>query len=284
MSRGNFLVALAAIATMVVPTGCGSINQIMGGDQPSARVVDVGLQGLDLQAATLRFDVEVSNPYGIDLPILGLDYALASTGTEFLSGRSSRGGTIPARGRSVIPLTARVDFLQTMGLLKGISPGAVVPYSADLGIAVDAPAIGELRVPVRKEGEFPIPTVPDVSIRDIEWESLSLTGASAVVNLDVTNSNSFPIDLSRLVYDLALGGTRVVQSSVDRSVKFAGAGGSNTIPLRFSMRPADLGVAAFQLLRGESAGYDISGLMDLGTKFGPLSLPFGDQGQTPLKK
>ena len=268
------------VALLIAFSGCASVKEAFDGmDKPTARVVGVNLAGLDAQSVTLDFDVEVLNPYSVALPVLGLDYQLASAGSQFLSGESNQGGSIPANGRKVLPVSAKVSFLETLNLVQGLRPGAVVPYDADLGIRVDAPAIGPMRLPVSRQGEFPIPTVPKVSINDFKWESLGLSGATALVDLQILNTNDFPIDLSKLAYALSLGDTPIVESSMAQKTSFA-KGAARSLPLKFSFKPSSLGLAAFRMLSGSGAPYGLSGDMDLDTPFGPLKMPYSSAGTT----
>ena len=80
------------------PIALDRIAHCFGDAQPQARVTRVDLRDLSLDGLTLRFDIEVENPYGVALPLLGLDYALASRGTRFLSGNAETEGSVPARG------------------------------------------------------------------------------------------------------------------------------------------------------------------------------------------
>lgn len=279
----TFRVLAVALITLAVLTGggCAAIDDVLSGvDKPSARVVGVNFAGLDAQSVTLDFAVEVSNPYSVDLPVLGLDYALASSGATFLTGQSAGGASIPATGSSVMNIPARISFAEAMGLISGVSPGDVVPYDADIGISVDAPAIGNLRVPLSKRGEFPIPTVPRVAVNNIDWD-VGMTGAKAVLDLAITNDNRFPVDLSQLAYDLKLAGTPVVRSGAAKAISFD-PGDAENMQLNFDVSALDVGRAVFRLFSGNGADYELGGTMDLSTPFGPISLPYTSSGRTPF--
>lgn len=49
--------------------------------------------------------------------------------------------------------------LITLRALKNVELGSKIPYKADVGLSVDTPALGMLRLPLKKEGEVVIPTV-----------------------------------------------------------------------------------------------------------------------------
>ncbi|MCA9321398.1 MAG: LEA type 2 family protein [Planctomycetes bacterium] len=262
---------------------CSTLDSMLGDNRPTASIVGTSLQGLTLQGVDLLFDVELSNPYAVALPLLGMDYKLSHGTTTFLSGQGAEMGSVPANGKKVIPLRAKLDFLPALNLLQGVRPGAVIDYVADIGLRVDAPAIGELRLPIQKTGQLPIPTVPKVSVNNIRWDKLSLTEAAATLDLGIENTNDFPVDLSTLAYALRLAGTEVAGSTLTNPVSLA-SGAAKNLLLNFSLKPSDLGLAAFRMLSGSGAGYEIGGNMNLQTAFGAISAPFQNSGQTQFKK
>ncbi len=273
----------ALVVTLAVLSSCSTLNKMMDGERPTASVKGVSLEGLSLDGADLVFDVEIGNPYDVPLPLLGIDYELSHATQKFLDGRSDEGGTIPARRRRVIPLKTHVQFASLVALASDVRPGSVVDYVADIGLTVDAPVLGQLRLPLQKQGEVPIPSIPRISVDGIQWKELSLTKAAAAMNLSIENTNEFPIDLQELLYQLKLGGMAVAESRVNEGVEFA-KGQSRTMQINFSLKPSDLGLAAFRMLTGSGAGYELSGDMDLKTPFGPLKLPFDSKGQTGFSR
>jgi LEA14-like dessication related protein len=126
--------------------------------KPSASITGMKVQGISLTDATMLFDVKVDNPYMLPLPLGNLDYALASQGQQFLTGNSDVQGTIPAGASKTLPIPIKINYLKLISAVKGAKPGAVIPYTADLGLSVKAPVMGPLRVPMSKEGKLTIPS------------------------------------------------------------------------------------------------------------------------------
>ena len=150
MSRSLALIAAGALLAGM--TGCGMM------DKPTVAITGVKLQDVKLTAATLLFDVKVDNPYSVPLPISNLDYALTSQGQQFLTGKADVQGTVPAAGSKTLGVPVRIDFLKLINAVKGARPGATIPYTADMGLSVDTPVLGRLRVPMSKDGKLAIPT------------------------------------------------------------------------------------------------------------------------------
>ena len=274
----------AFAALLIFAGGCSNLGSLLGSNKPSARIVGAKLADLSLTSATLNFDVELSNPYAVPLPLTNVEYSLASGGTAFLSGNAQLQGTVPAKGSKVVTVPAKLDFARVLGAVKGISPGAVVPYEAKVTLSVDAPApVGTLSLPLDKKGEFPIPTIPSFELTEVQWQNLSFEKATAVLRIKMANRNQFPIDLSKLALNLSLANTPIVTTSLAQSAKFEG-GQENTLEIPITFAPKDLGFAAFQVLRGENAGYKLSGTANLVTPFGAMDVPYEKTGDARFRK
>lgn len=265
-------------------TGCQAVEDMLAGaNKPTASIVGVDFAGLTLDGVDLVFNVEVSNPYGVPLPFAAIDYALATGGNAFLNGSTTEQGTIPAKGKRVLPVSTKVAFAGLMQTVSGIRPGSMIPYEAELGVSVDVPGGSTLRLPVRDTGNLPVPTVPTVTLTEVKWESLSLNEASAVLGLEVGNGNSFSVNLDGLSYSLALAKTPIVTSAVKDVVEID-ADGRAMLRIPISFKPVNLGLAAFRMLSGSGADYSMTGTANLLTPFGRLNTPINGEGKTAFVK
>ena len=265
-------------------SGCQSLQDLIGGTpKPTAHVIGASIRGLTLENIVLLFDVEVENPYATSLPLMDLGYSLTSGGAKFLEGTVKPTGSIPARGKQVIQLPATVPFSSLLATLKGVKPGAIVPYAVDFKLGVDVPVLGRLDVPFSKSGELPVPAVPQVELTSLAIGKLSLDQMSASAKVQVKNTNQFPLDLTKLGVSFALGGQEVGGSRLASPVNLpAGQAATLDVPLSFS--PRTVGVGLVNLLRGNQIAYKVSGSVDANTRFGPLSLPFSHIGNTPISR
>jgi LEA14-like dessication related protein len=266
--------------------GCQSMQGLLNAsDKPTARLTNVQIQGLSLDAASLLFNVEISNPYGVPLPLSNLDYSLASGGGgPFLAGKAELQETIPAKGSRVVGLPLQVGFAQVFEKVSGIKPGGVVPYTANLTLSVDAPVVGTMSLLMTKAGSLPVPAPPEVAVEGIQFNTLTMSEAAAVMHLRVVNPNSFAVGLQKMSYSLALADQQVLRSGGDFKAKFAANGGANTLDIPISFSPSSLGLAGFRMLTGQGAGYNIGGSMNFDTPFGPIDLPYQRAGKTVFKR
>lgn len=264
--------------------GCAYLDSLAAMQKPTARLAGVGIQKLGLDAATLAFQVEIQNPYPVALPLTNLDYRLTSAGTAFLSGASQAQGLVPALSRKTLALPITVRYVETLQILKGIRPGAIVPYESELGLSFAPKSGNPLRLPLRATGQLPVPALPEVSLTDIQWSRLDLAKVEGMANLRVANPNQFRLDLSKLNFALALGGTNIANGSLLRNVALAPNGGSGTLQIPISLSPAQLGSSLLGLVQGKGAPYRITGALESATPFGPLTLPLEKAGDALLRR
>ena len=232
------------------------------------------------------FDVEITNPRSVDLSLLGLSYVISSGELQLVQGEFGASATIPANGSNVIQVPARLEYAAVLRTLTSVKPGSVLPYHADINVVVDAPLVGALHLPVRHEGEIPIPAVPDIRLVSFDIGSMTWEEIDAIAKLKVTNTNEFHIDLDRFNFDLTLGKERLASIGL-RSTSRLEPGQSTIveIPISVSLRAFGAGITGiFDMLSGNEAGYGIFGSLEIGTQFGPLSVPFSNSGETFIRR
>ncbi|HKQ24306.1 MAG TPA: LEA type 2 family protein [Burkholderiales bacterium] len=274
----------AALICASLFSACQTLEGILqSSPKPTARIIGTELKNLSLQKIDLVFNVEIANPYAVDLPLLDLAYAVGSGGTSLVQGNIKPSGAVPARGTSVIQLPARITFASLIRTLKDVRPGSVVPYKADMTLGVDVPVAGRLTLPLSKSGELPVPAAPEVELYSFEIAKLGMDETKATAKLQVKNTNSFALNLSKISIELALGAHKVANTSLAKSAKIApGQSVAVDVPLSFS--PRSFGLAVMNLLRGNKAAYNLIGSLEAGTPYGPLLFPFNRNGNTSIEK
>ena len=175
-------VLLAMLA--VLSSGCDTLNSLMQYEKPTANLTGVSFGDVSMDAAQLLFDVEINNPYALSLPLLDVDYVLQTGGNPLLSGSADLATTIPAESSKVVTLPVAfnyADLLTAMKSLKDIRPGSQIPYAANVGLGIDSPVLGAMRLPLKKEGTLDVPTVEEMM--KIDWQGL-IKDSKILDNLD----------------------------------------------------------------------------------------------------
>ena len=162
---GFLLVALPAIAMVC---GCATM-EALSLRKPTANLKGLRFESITLEGAKLLFDLEIANPNAVAFPLLDMDYVLSSGSRQLLAGSAAGGTSIPAKGTQTVTLPAKISYLELFEAFKGIKPGAKIPYNADLALSIEAPVIGITKIPLKKEGQLAVPTIP--KINEIDWKT-----------------------------------------------------------------------------------------------------------------
>jgi hypothetical protein len=62
----------------------------------------------------------------------------------------------------VLPFPVKVRYADVFAAVKSVRGLRKIPYTADLGLMVDTPLTGTLRLPVQKEGTLALPNAASV--------------------------------------------------------------------------------------------------------------------------
>ena len=267
---------------MLTSAGCAAL-QNLGVPNPSASITGVHIADFSLTDLTLVFDVAIANPYPVPLPLVNVDYALASGGKSFLQGQAPLQGSVPANGSQTVSLPAKVVFFDLLRALQGVRAGSVVPYDGTLGLSVNVPEVGAVRLPLQKSGQVPVPTIPSVSVTQLAWQKVSLAGATGVMNVRIGNNNEFPVDIAGFDYALRLAGFDVASGALANAASLV-PGATKDIGISLSISTAQAGLALFQAVQSNAVAYGLGGVISLGTPFGPLRIPVQVGGNAPISR
>ncbi len=159
-----------SVTALCLLCGCSTLEQFTAA-RPALSLKGVQFGDIDLQNATLLFDVEVENPYTVALPLLNLDYSLKSQKNPLFAGVADIQTTIPAKQTKTVTLPISLGYMDVVNAFKGLKdvrPGSTIPYEAALSIGVDAPVFGKLNIPLQKTGDLKVPTLQDAE----SWKNI----------------------------------------------------------------------------------------------------------------
>ncbi|MEW8310669.1 MAG: LEA type 2 family protein [Candidatus Thiodiazotropha taylori] len=270
--------------------GCSSLQQaeqLMNGIQPTGEVKGVKLSGLDLRGIDLLFDVEVDNPNPVAISLDGLDYDLKLLNRSFLKGQQSMGMSLAADGTSQVKLPVRMEFERLLQHYSELSNRDDVPYQLDLGLGIDVPLLGRVRLPMSYQGRLPVPKLPDVRVSRIDVQRLSLQAIDLMLELEVENPNRFALMLQRLDYQFKLNGIDVGQGAAAQSLNIDKQGkGRVRLPLSLDLQKAGGGLYS-ALMGGRGLSYELSGRLDATGDtplIGDIKIPLDKQGKFNLSR
>lgn len=164
MSMRTLSPALCGMALSIAgffSAGCATLESMLdSAPKPTAALKDVHFKNASFTKLDLVFDVDVKNPYSVPLPLLNMDYSLTGGEQRLLSGNAPITGSIPANETKTVSLPAQVSISDVLKFFSGARPGGTLPYNANLKMAVDAPGVGTIPVPISKSGEIKVPSIP----------------------------------------------------------------------------------------------------------------------------
>ena len=183
MSNIRKTTLMLSVLAVVALSGCDTLNSLMQYEKPTASLNGVSFGEVSLESAQLLFDVDIKNPYALGLPLLNVDYHLQTGEKPLLNGAADVATTIPAKSTKAVTLPVNfkyLDLLKALTSLKDVRPGSQIPYAAKVGLSVDSPVGGTIRLPLAKKGMLNVPTIEDAA--GTNWMELLRSGKKLMIN------------------------------------------------------------------------------------------------------
>lgn len=275
---------LALMGCLLGIVGCQGVlaDLLASAPKPTASLENVKLRDIRADGVDLIADVKVDNPYPVPLYAKQLGFTLLSGETQMLSGTSDEALNVAAKSSNTVPVALTLPYKDVLAALKDVRPGQVVPFTTKFDVSMAGENVEPLNFNIEKSGELPVPAVPEVQVKGLKWQELSLAAAQGELGLSVKNTNQFPVNLAGMDYKFNLGGREISAGQLAEKALKLEPGQTGDLTLKFGMKPQDLGLAAFNMLRGDNADFELTGLMNAETPFGPMKLDYAKKGKTPM--
>jgi LEA14-like dessication related protein len=283
MTRSIKKVSILVIAFLLA--GCAELEKYAEVIKPTAKLTDTRLTNIDFEKAELVFDLAVDNQNPVAINLAGLNYDLKIENQSLISGVAARGLEIkPASITTVqIPVTLKFDDLKKL-------PGEVwqkdrFGYQLDSEFVVDLPVIGNYAIPVSKQGELPVPKLPEIKLKDLQVKNLSLTAAEVIARVEIYNPNDFDLGFSDFNYQLSINQQPWGEGNINQSRSLPKKDrGTIDIPVKLNLM--SMGQTAFQILSNKQPmEYSLTGGITLDTGIDMLrnyKMPLNINGKATL--
>ncbi len=120
------------------------------------------------------------------------------------------------------------------------------------------------------------PKKPTLDVRGVAIGSVSFSGITGSLTVEVTNPNDFGVPLAAVDWQLSVGGARAVTGSVTLSNTIP-ANGSTTVEISLSIAALDAVHVARKLSAGQR-NYQIDGVMHFNAPIGRIDVSFSGSG------
>ena len=262
----TFKLVLALILAIAI--GCGVFNQLARNGhfrKPEASITGARIQKLSFSQADLLVDIKVKNPTRLRIQLAGLDYRVKINEQPFLSGTQEHHLTLNATSESLLQLPIQIRYSDLYKTIKRIGQRDHSNYNLECGLKFQIPIVGQVRLPVRKQGELPLIRIPKIRLASFQVKRLNFRGADLVVGLTILNQNNFSLDIQRLRYHLDIEGQPLASGETQNPLKI-GRNTNSLIQLPLSLKLTQLGKSLTTLLKGNhSLKYRIKGAVSART-------------------
>jgi len=187
---------------MLILSSCAELTQYTETIKPTARLTGMHLADINFEQADLVFDLAVENKNPVALDLAGMDYDLKIANQSLVSGVTARALKIKANGTSPVQLPITLKFADLKKLPGELWNKDTFTYQLDTKFNLNLPVIGNYTIPVSKQGELPVPKIPEIKVKNVNVKKLSFTSADLVTQVEITNPNAFNLVMSDFDYQL----------------------------------------------------------------------------------
>lgn len=260
-SARSILAYGAVILAAVLLSSCSTLNQVV--QKPKASVSGVKIADVSVKQVTLdvQLDVYNPNPVALNTESLLLDLTVNQHSLASLQ-RSQYRQSIAAKGTSQLTLPLTLTFDELRQLAGSLADKDSLQYGINGELGFKLPVLGVLTLPLKYQGELPIPKWPQVDIQDVRIKQFSFSGIELEAQLQLKNPNGFDLDLNQFNYQMNAAGKTIGTSHLDAvSLK---AGSSKTVTVPFSLKLSELGSSLLKVLRSKGpVTFELLGNMDI---------------------
>jgi len=277
MKRISKIERLVLGSVLTVFLGCAALQQLV--QKPVVTLQRTDVTDLSFSEGTLLFRFNVTNPNPIGVAVQKVSYRLDLNGKKVFQGVLNKGITIQASGTAPFELPITIRFLELYQSVQDLLKSERMAY--DLGGAL---SIGPFDIPYKTGGTFPVPKLPEISLKNVKITRLALSGAGLLFTVHLKNSNPFSVSPAGLHYRIELAGTRLAEGDATQ-LQGMQENGESILELPLNVSFIELGRSAYSALTKSASQYRISG--DIGLNIPGLGIqriPFQKSGEVSLLK
>lgn len=269
-------------------SGCQTIKDIANSIQkPELSVDDVRVTGFNFNQMELTYDIKIENPNPVAVQMLSYDYNLDINENSFINGDQTKKMSIDASGESIFEVPMTINFQDLYRTVKGVANKDQSSYRFLSHLSFDLPVLGATEIPVKKQGNIPMLKLPELSVRNVNIDNVSLNGADINLKLNFNNPNGFGLNVNQLNYNLMVNGNQwaVGKALQDVNIK---QNGITELNIPISLNIGQIGMSAYRMLSGgESLDYKLKGNFKfdaLHELLGKTDFNFNQSGRVPISR
>lgn len=257
------------LIVLLLSVSCNRLNELVSVQKTTLSISDYRISALTLEDIAFTFDVEVNNPNPWSVSVSEYSYDFQISEQSLVTGSQTTALNINASQASIIQVPVQFSFRDVYATISDVREQEETSYSMNTRVTIDVPILGVIDLPLEKEGTFPIPKTPKLSLSSLSIEQMSVRAIDLTINVLVENPNTFALSLSELDYDLKINGLTPLNGTIVEAVNLAEKE-STIVSIPLSLTVMQLGMSVYRsVVSGESFEYTLSGTTEVGS-----SLPF----------
>lgn len=277
---------ISALFFLLVISGCAQLQKHADTIKPTAKLTGTRLANIDFDKVDIIFDLAVKNKNPIELNLAGLDYDLKIENQSLVSGVTAKAVKLKANSTSAVQLPVTLKFDDLKKLPGELWDKDKLAYDLQTTFNIKLPIIGNYAIPVDKQGEVPVPKMPDIKIKDVKVKNLSFTSAEVIAQIEVYNPNDFNLGLNNMDYQLKVNQDNWGHGKINKSINIAKKSkGIIEIPVKLNLLTA--GKSAYDILINKSPiDYQLKGNVTINSALELLKdykMPLDISGTTSLR-
>jgi LEA14-like dessication related protein len=269
--RKKHVLPILAVALLLF--ACAGMEKLL--QPPSVRIETVKLASLDFEKLGLDIVFQVNNPNAFGLSLSGFDYAFTIENKQLLSGRDTRGLALQAQKISEMHFPITVKFTDVYQLVSEKKDLDTLAYSFS-GTIIPAGLLAAFKIPFSTSGHLPNVRLPQLSLKNVKMQKLSLSGVDLKLLIGLKNPNIFGFNVGKLDYKLDLAG-KPFASGITGKLIDVQAKSDGVIELPISINSLGVLSSLYSALSGQSIAASLQGTAELNTPHGAVPLPFNTQ-------
>lgn len=278
MIKRRFFLTLIATAALVSLQCASLVSKVF--DKPQVGVDRVEIKKIDFAGVDLIVHVKINNPNSVGATLNRVEYAFDVEGDRLLKGIKEDKTQIKSNDLSVIPMPVSVSYAGLKSGIAGVLTKKSLPYVLSGKVVLDTP-IGDLSFDIGDKGDIPIPDRPRFDVEKIALGEFSVTSATLMVHIKVSNNHDVELDIEKFRYEFSLQDNLI--SAADVSVQRAVTQDkSMSVALPITVKLLGLKKSVVDMIRSGQLKYAMKFDLNLKTRFGPVTIPYERDGLTAL--
>jgi len=243
------------------------------------------IRNFSLDGLTLAFYVNIANSSSKDYFLSGYEYRFIVNQTDYLQLQTGleEGIRIEARGETLVAFPVKITYKNLFRTIPEMKNELHATCNL-IGWARFSDGRRERgKLALAFTGDFPIFWKPELQLVRLQVNTLTIGGADIEFAVKFQNKNRFELMVDRMSYTLTLAGYEIEKGTIagDKNIDKQG---EKLFSLPLLLDFFDVGKEVYNVLDKSSTQSRFSGVVEVQTVWGRLTIPFDEQELLTIKR